>query len=47
MLHIYYVSATNLYKQTNARGVQKSRGAGIAQWLERPTRDRKVAGSNP
>ena len=23
------------------------RGAGIAQWLERRTRDRKVAGSNP
>ena len=22
-------------------------GAGIAQWLERRTRDRKVAGSNP
>ena len=23
------------------------RGAGIAQWLERRTRDQKVAGSNP
>ena len=24
-----------------------ARGAGIAQWLERQTRDRKVSGSNP
>ena len=26
---------------------QGARGAGITQWLERRTRDRKVAGSNP
>ena len=24
-----------------------ARGGGVAQWLERQTRDRKVAGSNP
>ena len=26
---------------------QRPRGAGIAQWLERRTRDRKVSGSSP
>ena len=29
------------------RTKQPGRGAVIAQWLERRTRDRKVAGSNP
>ena len=29
------------------KGLTELRGAGIAQWLERRTRDRKVAGSNP
>ena len=27
--------------------LKKTPGAGIAQWLERRTRDRKIAGSNP
>ena len=34
-------------KQTFHLEVQSAWGAGIAQWLERRTRDWKVAGSNP
>ena len=34
-----------VYVMINKRSVELG-GAGIAQWLERRTRDRKVAGSN-
>ena len=33
--------------ETEIRRDSKTLGAGIAQWLERRTRDWKVAGSNP
>ena len=45
-----HASAECLLESEAGIAVYKSshpRGAGIAQWLERRTRDRKVAGSNP
>ena len=48
-----HVSAASLLKSGEQRYIKaiinnnNNMGAGIAQWLERRTRDRKVAGSNP
>ena len=36
-----------LYLSISFTSVYRAWGAGIAQWLERRTRDRKVSGSNP
>ena len=51
MYHIYSlnfgVSWRSCFERQTTLWTICSRGAGIAQWIERRTRDRKVAGSNP
>ena len=43
----YKVTGVKWYKVIHGNRPVSRREAGIAQWLERRTRDRKVEGSNP
>ena len=45
--HFRGCSQTQKNKQKSPWIITSSQGAGIAQWLERRTRDQEVAGSNP
>ena len=44
-MECWYISFASIYKHTSTS--TETSGAGIAQWLERRTRDWKVTGSNP
>ena len=44
---MFYFTSVHIEVNLKQKTVQLTMGAGIAQWLERRTRDKKVAGSNP